>query len=236
MSPWDIVTIVLSSAGGSALVVGLSSWLGRVWADWILEGQRAANAKELEWLKSQLETLRTQQRRNSDALFDAYQDLWSRLADLNSAGDKLWEHASREHLRLFVVALSKARVAANRGRLILPEEQYQRLQSTFRAFEDFQLGKLRLIELRSDAAYDQRAGRLRPARVDGLRVDRLKATDRYCWYQSLPNSVCLPNPWTKVLHAERARLASRSRRCSVCRESVSTDRRPREADRRAFLF
>ena len=151
----EIVTTVLASAGGSAIVDGWGGWLGKVWIGRILETQRAENARELELVKSHLELIRNQVRRNSDAQFELCQDLCGHLADLKNVGDNLWEHASRDQLQHFVVALGKARIATNRGRLILPEEQYQQLQSAFRAFEEFQFGKVRLIELRSSDQYDE---------------------------------------------------------------------------------
>lgn len=155
MGTIDLLTVVLASAGGSTLVVaGLAGWIGKLAAERMLEQQKAENARTLEQFKSSLELTRIQQRRNSDALFQLYTEVWRHLIDLKSIGDELWEHASREHLELFVTALKNAQFAANRGRLMLPEGQYRRLEAHFKAFEGFQLGKLRLIELRSSQHFD----------------------------------------------------------------------------------
>ena len=53
---WEIAgAILVSLGGGGAIVVGLSSWLGKVWANRILENEKSAHSKELESYKSQLE-------------------------------------------------------------------------------------------------------------------------------------------------------------------------------------
>ena len=57
MTPRDIFSlataIIASLGGGAVLVLALSSWLGRVWANRILEGDKAKYAQALEDLKSQ---------------------------------------------------------------------------------------------------------------------------------------------------------------------------------------
>ena len=56
MTPSDIfhlaAAIIASLGGGAALVFAFSSWLGKVWANRILEGDKAKYAQELEDLKS----------------------------------------------------------------------------------------------------------------------------------------------------------------------------------------
>jgi hypothetical protein len=53
---WTTVGIVLSSLGGGAVVVvGLSTWIGKVWADRILEKDRAKYAGEVAKVTAALE-------------------------------------------------------------------------------------------------------------------------------------------------------------------------------------
>jgi hypothetical protein len=56
MTPRDIFSlaaaIIASLGGGAVLVLALSSWLGKVWANRILEGDKAKYAQALEDLKS----------------------------------------------------------------------------------------------------------------------------------------------------------------------------------------
>ncbi len=46
--------IIASLGGGGAIVLALSSWLGKVWANRILEREKAEHAKEIESYKSDL--------------------------------------------------------------------------------------------------------------------------------------------------------------------------------------
>jgi hypothetical protein len=48
--------IILSLGGGAAIVLSCAGWLGKVWANRILEQDRAKYTRELEHLKSQFET------------------------------------------------------------------------------------------------------------------------------------------------------------------------------------
>ena len=53
---WRVALAVLASlGGGGVIVVMLSSWLGKVWADRLMQGDRAKHSEELEKLRSNLE-------------------------------------------------------------------------------------------------------------------------------------------------------------------------------------
>jgi hypothetical protein len=53
---WNIAAAVLTSLGGGAIIVAaFSSWLGKVWANRILEKDRAKYQTEIELLKSDLD-------------------------------------------------------------------------------------------------------------------------------------------------------------------------------------
>jgi hypothetical protein len=53
---WEVAgAIIVSVGGGGAVVFALSSWLGKVWANRILETDRAKYAREIEHLRSDLE-------------------------------------------------------------------------------------------------------------------------------------------------------------------------------------
>lgn len=59
MSLPDIVNIVagviFSLGGGGMIVFGLSSWLGKVWADRLMQSERAKHEATLKKLESQLQ-------------------------------------------------------------------------------------------------------------------------------------------------------------------------------------
>lgn len=49
-----VTASILSVGGGGAIVVGLSSWLGKVWANRLMEIERAKHAQDLVKLQSEL--------------------------------------------------------------------------------------------------------------------------------------------------------------------------------------
>lgn len=105
----------LGTVGGvSVFVLGLSAWVGRVWATRIADTEKARHAQELERLKLELELTKTQIQRISEAKFKLYNDLWASLQDVRSIGDRLWERASKESLQDFIDALREAQGAVNR--------------------------------------------------------------------------------------------------------------------------
>lgn len=53
---YEVAFILLSSVGGAVLIIGaLSSWLGKVWADRILESEKAKYARELDSIRHQFQ-------------------------------------------------------------------------------------------------------------------------------------------------------------------------------------
>ncbi|MDA2937093.1 hypothetical protein MYX75_02370 [Acidobacteria bacterium AH-259-A15] len=156
MDSQEILTTVLGAIGGSGvIIIGLSAWLSKLWAARIVQAEKTAYAKEIEMLKSSLAASRVREQRNSEAQFQLYSQVWSCLQDVKSIGDRLWKRVTRPDLEEFVANLANARMAANRGRLILEEDHYHRLLEIFEAFENYQIGKRRLIDLRSKEEFDE---------------------------------------------------------------------------------
>lgn len=50
-----VVGVLASLGGGGAIVVALSSWIGKVWATRFMDQERAHHAQELEKLRGNLE-------------------------------------------------------------------------------------------------------------------------------------------------------------------------------------
>ncbi|MCE5221789.1 MAG: hypothetical protein LLF98_11165 [Clostridium sp.] len=84
--------VLISLGGGGAIVFALSSWLGKVWANRILEKEKKTYQLEIESYKSQLSI--SLNKINSinertlhiskvqyDKEFDIYQDIWEKLHD-----------------------------------------------------------------------------------------------------------------------------------------------------------
>ncbi|HEY0681069.1 MAG TPA: hypothetical protein VGD45_01935 [Steroidobacter sp.] len=53
----EVGSVVIASLGGGALLIfAMSNWLGRVWADRLMQAERAKHDAELEQLRAQLHT------------------------------------------------------------------------------------------------------------------------------------------------------------------------------------
>ena len=84
--------IITGLGGGSVIVLALSSWLGKVWANRILEKEKSEHAKEIEHYKSELSkelkrinAIQDKALYISKAQYDneyiIYQEIWEKLND-----------------------------------------------------------------------------------------------------------------------------------------------------------
>ena len=138
----DVIAIgdrlIVSLGGGALIVFAFSSWLGKVWAKRILE-------KDKRKYKSELEKIL----RYSENQFSRYNDLWIQLCDLRLAGENLWNEATKTTLSVFVKQLTKTENKVDQSFLFVEEAHYRALKNLFEAFRQFQFGKSRLMDIRS---------------------------------------------------------------------------------------
>jgi len=139
---WDqafkLATSILASVGSGAVIIfAMSSWLGKVWANRILEADKLKYQHALQVVN-----------RYSETQFHLYNDLWSSLCDLRIAGDSLWEDANSQNARRFALQLQKTRDMVQKRSLLVEDEHYEALKRLMQEFGDFDLGKARLMELR----------------------------------------------------------------------------------------
>jgi len=89
-------TILVSLGGAGAIVMACASWLGKVWANRILESDRRKYSEELERVRSELEASRRMLQAELDKAihvhrvqfeteFRALADIWTKLAVLRGA-------------------------------------------------------------------------------------------------------------------------------------------------------
>ena len=70
-----VAGVIAALGGGGAIVAGLSSWLGKVWADRLMAEEKAKYEKELERLTKQLERKNYVSKVRFDAEFAIYREL-----------------------------------------------------------------------------------------------------------------------------------------------------------------
>lgn len=151
---------VLTSVGGATVVIiGLSKWFGDFLSKRLLdnynnkhetelEGIKTIYLTELEKTKVDLEKAKFQFLRYSEKQFDLYNDLWKVLLYTKYQADELWESAMPEKIPSFGEQIKLTRDAVNNNLLLIEEGHYEKLIELIVQFEQFQFGKVRLIDIR----------------------------------------------------------------------------------------
>jgi len=65
--------VIASIGGGAAVVLALSSWLGKIWANRLMEADKARYAKELETIKAELTRISQDRTRKLESLKRHYE-------------------------------------------------------------------------------------------------------------------------------------------------------------------
>jgi hypothetical protein len=151
---------VLASIGGAAVViVGLAKWFGDFLANRLLssyknkhendlEGLKSHYQRELELTKNELEKAKSQFLRYSEKQFELYNDLWKVLLYTKYQADALWESAVPEKIPAFGEQITLTRHAVDDNLLLIEEGHYEKLIELIRRFEQFQFGKVKLVDVR----------------------------------------------------------------------------------------
>jgi hypothetical protein len=90
----------------------------------------------------------TKNRYNSKQ-FELYNDLWSSLIDLKISADELWESATGKKLKDFSTKLHNAKISIEKSSLLIENNHYDELMKVIKKFEEFEIGKKKLINLRN---------------------------------------------------------------------------------------
>ena len=166
----------VSSAG--AVLFGLSTWLGKVWASRILAGEQAKYAEALHQATArydqQLEIAKAAINRYSDSQFSRYGELWQSLCELQAAAEDLWAAASEEKVTRFAKMIGDTRLSVHKSALILTEDHYKGLLFALESFDRFNLGKTNLVRLRShpnELVYDEHLANLEIEHSREIRED-----------------------------------------------------------------
>jgi len=99
-------------------------------------------------LQSRLDILNSKKALITETRLKIYSSLWSALVELSDRGDDLWEEATLQNLSKFSEALRGLRTELNKSRIVLDEPEYKEVFGVLKHFESYQIGKLRLIEIR----------------------------------------------------------------------------------------
>ncbi len=147
----EVFISILGSIGAtSALILGLSSWLGKVWAKRILEKDKFKYQQDIELVKKkyeiQFDSLKAVLLRYSENQFNIYTELWSSLCELKFISDELWLEATFENVAKLSKQLNHAKFWLEKSSIFIEDEHYQSLNSVFDSFEQFLFGKECLLD------------------------------------------------------------------------------------------
>jgi hypothetical protein len=156
-----LATAFFASVGGASVVIlGLAKWFGGFLSNRLLdsynnkhekelEGIKSKYARELESTKNELEKAKLQFVRYSEKQFDLYNDLWKTLLYTKQQADMLWKKADPNQIPSFSEQIRLTRKAIDDNLLLIEEEHYNKLIQLIEQFEQFQFGKLKLIDIRA---------------------------------------------------------------------------------------
>ena len=155
-----IGALVVSIGGTSVITIALAKYFGEFMSQRLLdrynnkhetelEGIKTKYQKELESTKTELEKAKSLYLRYTEKQFELYNDLWKVLLYTKQQADSLWEKASPEKIPSFIEQIQLTKKAVNDNMLLIEEEHYNKLDILINQFEEFRLGKERLIDLKN---------------------------------------------------------------------------------------
>ena len=157
----------------SILLALVSSYLFQYFKE---KGKNLATKEDIEKITSQVESVKQSYKiefdkiqKNNDLIFseikdtknrynskqfELYNDLWSSLIDLKISADELWESATGKKLKDFSSKLHNAKISIEKSSLLIENNHYDELMKVIKKFEEFEIGKKKLINLRNKTIAD----------------------------------------------------------------------------------
>ncbi len=154
-----VTAFIVSIGGSSVVIITLSKWFGNFLSTRLLDAYNNKHEKELEVIKTkyaselentknELEKAKSQFLRYSEKQFELYNDLWKVLLYTKRQADLLWQKADPNQIPSFSEQIRLTRNAISDNLLLIEEEHYEKLIQLIEQFEQFQFGKLKLIDIR----------------------------------------------------------------------------------------
>ena len=157
---------IVSIGGTSVVVIGLAKWFGDFLSKRLLDSynnkheqelEKIKNkyAKELEETRNAMEKAKLQFARYSEKQFESYNSLWKILLYTKHQADMLWEKSEPSQIPAFSEQIRLTKDAINDSLLLIEEEHYAKLILLIEQFEQFQFGKVKLIDIRGHSSENE---------------------------------------------------------------------------------
>ncbi len=150
---FQVSVAIIGSVGGAAVIIfSLSSWLGKVWANRILEEDKLKYSTEFEIIRNKLQSESEKQNLMFSLYFEGqfklYNNLWVSLSELQNGVEMLWAEANSKNLKNFISVLNKAKKQIRSSALLIESNHYREIMEVIESLENYKVGKERLIDAR----------------------------------------------------------------------------------------
>ena len=112
-------------------------------------GSQVSLAEQLDFFIKHIGLENIRGSKFANAQFEAYCSVWKSLQRLRLAGEELWTSVTRENLLRFAYASRETFSFVREGEIFFDDEDRESLMKILRAFNDFHIGKQRLIQMQS---------------------------------------------------------------------------------------
>lgn len=185
-----VTAFIVSIGGSSVVIVGLAKWFGDFMSRRLLDTYNNKHereltelknkyANELETTKNELEKTKLQFARYSEKQFELYNDLWKVLLYTKQQADMLWQKADPSQIPAFSEQIRQTRRAIDDNLLLIEEEHYNKLILLINQFEQFQFGKLKLVEIRAQLDTNESQPEISPAEAKSTIEANKRTKDKY---------------------------------------------------------
>lgn len=138
-------TVTLSFGGGAVIVIGLSGWLGNIWAKRILQNESAALQRKLEELRHEMALTKSSYEHYLDLILNYYSTFYRHYrlcqrtasADAHRTPDGEITHTKDEFLAQIDQFLREWADQEGRIRLLLPAKIMSVHEDAIKCFNDF---------------------------------------------------------------------------------------------------
>lgn len=169
MSGVDVLQIVgyglLSIVCGGGIIAGVSKFFANWLSQRMLDYYNNKHASELENLKSEYssalakteheyEKLQQKHVLYSQSQFELYNSLWKQLVYTKRLADDLWNDADPKKIPSFASQIGQTKYVIEENMLLIEESHYTELLDLMTEFDNFSVGKRKLIEIRQSSVDD----------------------------------------------------------------------------------
>ena len=152
----DTIFKILALVGGFGVVlIGMATIIGYILRDYLKEKFRRGTEFSIEQFRHQLGINRFRADKYYSSQFEEYLYLWKSLQELKRTGEALWKKAKAPTLEIFARQLRSTKKRVDDAAFFFEERDYDELRLLLDEFGKYEIGKKKIIEIRSIADVDE---------------------------------------------------------------------------------